>query len=541
MHIINILKGIENLAVELLLWIIYIPKTIFKIIKDPYWVPGYVDAELEKADKFTNYMSPILLYLGTTVILFVLTDMIGSKKELDWLKEIQGPEGLLFLLLPLVLALIVELFRQGRFNRSAILRGLYIQCYYFSPLMLAFFALLMSDAFYLSAAANNESEITEIPVIPLVLFMLTFIWFLIVEIKIIAKDLPCKKRKAFWIVILWFLLMISTGLFYTVITITTVDKTTSGEEVLTLDIPETGIYSIHIYPGNSYAVSLTQLNDSTDNKMGEAYSIREQVNPAEKNSAPIFLSYGQMYLGQHYRNGVIRQHTFRGSKDQYVSLYLSHPVFDRTTSGNSSLVIYPYQNNVDLSRFKYNRKSDTTAILNISQEDISDNEFLDTLNNIRYRERVVDFVLPRSGRFSFYLDFIQAEEDFNYTLGLARFVTQGTETYDTEYYYESDGMLSYGENYEGSFDYNTWKFKGKKGDHLELMVRPLDPLDDTTDISFDVQNADGNSVVPIDNKYITTPIQWLYVLLFGTAVAIGFRAFFRKQKKVEPGSESTIN
>ena len=103
MGIIDILKGIEKLAVELLMWLIYIPKTIYKIIKDPNWVMDYVHVELTKEEKFKAYMSPVLLFLGVSVVLFVLLDsgMLTSpaydQKSNSISDQIQDAVGLLFL------------------------------------------------------------------------------------------------------------------------------------------------------------------------------------------------------------------------------------------------------------------------------------------------------------------------------------------------------------------------------------------------------------------------------------------------------------
>lgn len=62
MNFINIIEGIERLVVNLMFWIIFIPKSIYKIVTNPKWVPGYVSAELEKdKDRFKDFMSPIVL------------------------------------------------------------------------------------------------------------------------------------------------------------------------------------------------------------------------------------------------------------------------------------------------------------------------------------------------------------------------------------------------------------------------------------------------------------------------------------------------
>jgi hypothetical protein len=45
---VNILLGLEKLVVEIFLWLLFIPKTLFQVVSDPSWVQGYVDEESEK-------------------------------------------------------------------------------------------------------------------------------------------------------------------------------------------------------------------------------------------------------------------------------------------------------------------------------------------------------------------------------------------------------------------------------------------------------------------------------------------------------------
>lgn len=206
MNILSILKGIENLATELLLWIVYIPKTLFKVIKDPFWVRKYVNAELEKEHKFTEYMSPIMLYLATSVILYVLNDMIGSTGKDDPMGKLQG-FGLLFLALPLMVALIIEWFRRAPFSRALILRSLYIQCYFLSPLMLAIFAFALSESSFWNVEQGDDDWSWAIKEIPIFLLGLTAIWFIIIEVKFIASDLKINRYKSFGILIACFVLL----------------------------------------------------------------------------------------------------------------------------------------------------------------------------------------------------------------------------------------------------------------------------------------------------------------------------------------------
>lgn len=69
----NLVETLEKLAFEILLWIIFIPKTLFKIIWNPSWVPEYVDEELAKdKGRFSEYVSPLILFI------IIVIGMIGA-------------------------------------------------------------------------------------------------------------------------------------------------------------------------------------------------------------------------------------------------------------------------------------------------------------------------------------------------------------------------------------------------------------------------------------------------------------------------------
>lgn len=68
--IVNVLEDFEKLAYKILMWFILVPKTVIKVVIEPGFVPGYVRGELasEKGKQFDEYISPMLLYLGVTLL-----------------------------------------------------------------------------------------------------------------------------------------------------------------------------------------------------------------------------------------------------------------------------------------------------------------------------------------------------------------------------------------------------------------------------------------------------------------------------------------
>lgn len=89
--VVGFLEGIEKLAYKILVWIILIPKTLWRIIFNPDWVPAYVNVELKKEKSaFDEYISPIILLLVValipTLIIFILPDFnlsISSPAEAE--------------------------------------------------------------------------------------------------------------------------------------------------------------------------------------------------------------------------------------------------------------------------------------------------------------------------------------------------------------------------------------------------------------------------------------------------------------------------
>jgi hypothetical protein len=89
--ILGLVEAVETLAYKILFWIIAVPKTLWRIIMDPDWVPGYINRELKRDQSaFDEYISPIILLLVVTLIptliIFVLPDFslsISSPAEIE--------------------------------------------------------------------------------------------------------------------------------------------------------------------------------------------------------------------------------------------------------------------------------------------------------------------------------------------------------------------------------------------------------------------------------------------------------------------------
>ena len=76
MDLIKLLKSVDDFIYEIALWVLFVPRTFFKILFRPRWVCTYVEAELQKDKqaRFQEYLSPILYWalVGLVPYFFVL-------------------------------------------------------------------------------------------------------------------------------------------------------------------------------------------------------------------------------------------------------------------------------------------------------------------------------------------------------------------------------------------------------------------------------------------------------------------------------------
>lgn len=517
MGIIDILKGIERLAVELLLWFIYIPKTIYKIIKDPNWVPVYVNEELAKEEKFKGYMSPVLLFLGISVILFVLLDsgIITSasydNKSAGFSDRIQDAVGLLFLTIPLFFALFTEIFRNGGLQKQALMQGLYVQCFYLSPVMLSLFAYLIADQFDWQSSGTyiNLAET------PSYLFSITLLWFVIVQVKYIAAELRYKKIIALGIVFLWVIILgAGVSTYNLLFTPVTVDKVGTGDnEILTMTLPKDDEYQINVY--HYYAPNDT-VNTSED-YVGDENYYDYKISIDHTNSKSNNDSIGSKLIHNQYVFDTVKSQLrfwFQGNKGDDIDIELENLTL--SPAGEISL---------------YTKKPRENLLLN-AEGGPKDGVYIDIDEELNMITLGI-YDLPESGIYHLILTEL-SNLDEEYWIGMYRSDHYGAAQSDVF------GKLTYGTTYDAevfSYDglyqgYDIWKFNGKMGEEIEILASPYPNYD----MSFDVFDSEGESVVPIDRTLVANIIHWVYVIFFGYIIIIGFRAFFRSSK-----SELVIN
>lgn len=260
MNILNILEELEKLLTEILLWIVLIPRTLIKIITKPKWVPAYIEEQVEKpSERFRDYMSPIILFLVNSLALFFILEYIVYKAGMEFylpdffnkvfnFNNVGDVESKLtdintllialgFMLLPILFAVFVEVIRKKKLTRDQLKKAIYIQTYYFSPVLLVYFLAII---FYNILPFEPLVDISSY-----VLFILMFLWFSRVQLGLLRSGLGLNRRKAVTSYVVMIIILLIT--FTTYDAFSTINSTSSGSSFFDdLVVPETGEYKLSV-------------------------------------------------------------------------------------------------------------------------------------------------------------------------------------------------------------------------------------------------------------------------------------------------------
>jgi len=209
MNRIDILKGIADIVVELLLLIIYVPKTLYKILKDPTWVPQFISEELSKKQGYQEYVSPVFLYILMALAPFALVpieviDFAGEDSSMWDLLENEGTflRATIFISIPLIFAFLTELIKSGKLSRTTLEQHFSIQCYLFAPLILSIqiiWALSIignySNPYNIFYLQWSDSFLLPKLLLPII-FLATFLWLILNQFYLLKKEFNGSKFRA---------------------------------------------------------------------------------------------------------------------------------------------------------------------------------------------------------------------------------------------------------------------------------------------------------------------------------------------------------
>lgn len=171
----KIIKSLELLLYELMVWLVFYPLTLWKSVTSPLKLMQYADSELDDTDedRYSDALSPPI-FLAITLGLMHLVEIAARLEPtaeglLSDDKNLIAFRLVVFAIFPLFLS--IQLLRtQGiKLDRSALRRPFYAQCFVAAP-----FAMLFDTAILLRLAGTQ-------PLLSTCLILLAISWYLGVQ------------------------------------------------------------------------------------------------------------------------------------------------------------------------------------------------------------------------------------------------------------------------------------------------------------------------------------------------------------------------
>jgi len=162
MIFIGIIQSLQDFIFEILTWIVFLPKTLLRIIFKPTQMVKYVNEEMEKPpDKqYDEYLHPAFFFLGTAILRIALP----SSRDLT---EALTEEGILKTIIQDLIILIfylvwMEWLNKRPLKRSTLKRPFHIQCYILGSVQFLEILLLRLDR------SGSRTGFIEIAVITMI-------------------------------------------------------------------------------------------------------------------------------------------------------------------------------------------------------------------------------------------------------------------------------------------------------------------------------------------------------------------------------------
>ena len=192
MNLISIIRSIEELIVEVMLWFIIIPKTMAKILTSPGWAVDYVVAELARpADqRFDEYLSPVMLWLLVAVVPYFWAMQPLRHLFSDDLYETVFVFAVLLGAGPLGFATGALAARKQSITRTSLKTLFYGQCYCFTP------AFLLSLPFAVLVSRGDRVGLSEHPFVGGMSIGVALLWLFVSEILFLMRHVQISWLRA---------------------------------------------------------------------------------------------------------------------------------------------------------------------------------------------------------------------------------------------------------------------------------------------------------------------------------------------------------
>lgn len=207
MGFFGLLKSIEELLYEVMTWLVFYPRTLWRVIRHPLTMIDY--SNLEQSDKpdeqYTDTLSPPLFLM--------LTILLAHGLELAFARTVEVPTGTLgklfasseemlllyrsviFSIYPLMFAVALLKRSDQALDRNTLRQPFFSQCY-----LGALLALLFSIVSFLVRAKPVEAQVASV-----VVLALTIILYLALQAAWLRRHLAIERVRATWVAIGTFL------------------------------------------------------------------------------------------------------------------------------------------------------------------------------------------------------------------------------------------------------------------------------------------------------------------------------------------------
>ncbi|SIT03011.1 hypothetical protein SAMN05421786_104158 [Chryseobacterium ureilyticum] len=198
----KLIDSFEKLCLQIIIEILLVPVTIFKLFQDPKrcYDLSVHEMEKEETDRFHDYLSPIKLSVYTSVIVSVLLmDYSGEQSFISKIKGLSMVEKALFIFLmnnftAVVFSILLLGYKKEKVNtitfRTLLFSFIYTTVYTSTP----FFILILS-AMFLGQTVNVQSYLDHLDKITIsgaysvrdYIFFIIFIVFIILGVMGLIK------------------------------------------------------------------------------------------------------------------------------------------------------------------------------------------------------------------------------------------------------------------------------------------------------------------------------------------------------------------
>lgn len=198
----KILKWLEEALYEIITWLVFYPRTMWRSIVRPAWMMAYSDAELGRdiEQQYTDTLSPPL-FLVLTLLLIHLAEIVvvpasapgqlakNTPKLMRTHETVLAFRAIAFSIFPLLMATKLLRGMGIPLDRVTLKAPFYAQCYAAAP-----FAAVVSGSTIFQRAGYDAAGFT--------LLGGAYLWYLVVEARWFVEDLRVPWWRGTWYALL---------------------------------------------------------------------------------------------------------------------------------------------------------------------------------------------------------------------------------------------------------------------------------------------------------------------------------------------------